>query len=84
MPHGLHGIDSPVSAALLFAVLFVAMLVVTHLAIVYLGHKGVYTLAGIMGISDVDPFILGVTQSRGREAPRKPPPSPSLQPATTS
>ncbi len=58
-----------VRAALLFAVLFVAMLVVTHLAIVYLGHKGVYALASIMGLSDVDPFILGITQSAGRDAP---------------
>jgi uncharacterized membrane protein (DUF4010 family) len=31
-------------AALLFAALFVAMVIVTHLAIVYLGHKGVYAL----------------------------------------
>jgi|SRR5579872_611962 len=55
-------------AALLFAVLFVAMMVVTHLAIIYLGQKGVYALAGIMGLSDVDPFILSITQSAGRDA----------------
>jgi uncharacterized membrane protein (DUF4010 family) len=55
-------------AALLFAVLFVAMMIVTHLAIIYLGQKGVYALAGIMGLSDVDPFILSITQSAGRDA----------------
>lgn len=48
-----------VRAALLFAALFVAMMVVTHLAIAYLGNTGEYVLAGIMGFSDVDPFILG-------------------------
>ncbi len=56
-------------AALLFAVLFVAMVVVTHLAVVYLGHKGVYALGGIMGLADVDPFILGIAQSAGRGVP---------------
>ncbi|MDE2306344.1 MAG: MgtC/SapB family protein [Gammaproteobacteria bacterium] len=49
--------------ALLFALLFVAMLVATHLAIRFLGDAGVYSLAGIMGVTDVDPFILGLTQS---------------------
>lgn len=56
-------------AALLFASLFVAMLIVTHLAIAYLGHKGVYALGGIMGLADVDPFILGIAQSAGRDVP---------------
>jgi uncharacterized membrane protein (DUF4010 family) len=56
-------------SALLFATLFVAMVIVTHLAIVYLGHKGVYALGGIMGLADVDPFILGVAQSAGRDVP---------------
>ncbi len=35
----------------------------------YLGHAGLYTLAGIMGVTDVDPFILGVSQSRGAALP---------------
>ena len=56
-------------AALLFATLFVAMVIGTHLAIVYLGHKGVYVLGGIMGLADVDPFILGIAQSAGRDVP---------------
>ena len=56
-------------AALLFAVLFIAMVIITHLAVTYLGAKGVYGLAAIMGLSDVDPFILGVTQSAGRDTP---------------
>lgn len=52
-----------ISAALLFALLFVGMLVATHLAVTYLGENGVYTLAAIMGVTDVDPFIMGLTQS---------------------
>jgi uncharacterized membrane protein (DUF4010 family) len=52
-----------ISAALLFALFFVAMLVATHLAIEYLGQTGVYTLAAIMGVTDVDPFIMGMTQA---------------------
>jgi uncharacterized membrane protein (DUF4010 family) len=50
-------------AAFVFALLFLAMLVATHLAVVYLGKPGVYTLAAIMGVTDVDPFILGIAQA---------------------
>ncbi len=52
-----------ISAALIFALLFVVMLVATHLAIEHLGETGVYTLATIMGVTDVDPFIMGITQA---------------------
>ena len=50
-------------AAFLFAILFLAMLVVTHLAVEHLGRAGVYGLAAIMGVTDVDPFIMGITQA---------------------
>ena len=50
-------------AAFLFALLFLAMLVATHAAVVFLGRPGVYTLAALMGVTDVDPFILGITQA---------------------
>jgi uncharacterized membrane protein (DUF4010 family) len=53
------------SAALGFALLFLAILVVTQLAIENLGSSGVYTLAAIMGVADVDPFIMGMTQAAG-------------------
>lgn len=52
-----------VKAALLFALLFVGMLVATHLTTEYLGEAGVYTLAAVMGVTDVDPFIMGLTQA---------------------
>ncbi len=51
------------SAAFLFAGLFVVLLIVTHLVVVYLGATGIYALAAIMGVTDVDPFIMGLTQA---------------------
>ncbi len=56
-------------SALIFGVLFVAVLYVTHLVLVYLGHAGLYALAAVMGMTDVDPFILGLTQSAGTLTP---------------
>ncbi len=56
-------------AAALFALLFLAMVVATQLAITYLGHVGLYALAGLMGVTDVDPFIMGLTQAGGSSTP---------------
>jgi len=57
--------------AFLFALLFLTMVVATQLAVTYLGRAGVNTLAAIMGITDVDPFIMGMTQSAGTLTPLK-------------
>ncbi len=51
--------------AFLFAALFLSMLIATQLAVTYLGRAGVDTLAAIMGVTDVDPFIMGLTQAAG-------------------
>ena len=56
-------------AAFLFALVFLVMLIATHLAAVYLGHAGVYTLSAMMGATDVDPFIMGMTQASGGVTP---------------
>ena len=56
-------------AALGFAALFLAMLVAVHLAVTYLGRGGLYALAGVMGVTDVDPFVMGMTQSGGGATP---------------
>jgi uncharacterized membrane protein (DUF4010 family) len=56
-------------AALSFAALFVATLAATHLVVTYLGKAGVYSLAALMGVTDVDPFIMGMTQAAGSQAP---------------
>jgi uncharacterized membrane protein (DUF4010 family) len=58
-------------AAFCFAVLFLAMLIATQLAVTYLGRAGVNTLAAIMGVTDVDPFIMGMTQAAGTLTPVK-------------
>jgi uncharacterized membrane protein (DUF4010 family) len=58
-------------AAFLFAALFLAMLIATQLAVTYLGTLGVNSLAAIMGVTDVDPFILGMTQAAGTLTPLK-------------
>lgn len=58
-------------AAFLFAGFFIAMLIATQLAVTYLGHAGVNILAAIMGVTDVDPFIMGMTQSAGTLTPIK-------------
>ncbi|MFN8178406.1 MAG: MgtC/SapB family protein [bacterium] len=50
-------------AAFVFALVFVVILVLTHLARENLGKAGIYSLAAIMGITDVDPFILGLAQA---------------------
>ena len=57
--------------AFLFAGLFLGMLVATQLAVTYLGSAGVNTLAVLMGVSDVDPFIMGLTQAAGTLTPLK-------------
>ena len=59
------------TTAFLFALLFLVMLVVTQLAVTYLGKAGVDVLAAIMGVSDVDPFIMGLTQAAGTLTPVK-------------
>jgi uncharacterized membrane protein (DUF4010 family) len=55
--------------AFFFAALFLAMLIATQLAVTYLGKAGVNTLAAIMGVTDVDPFIMGLTQAAGKLTP---------------
>jgi uncharacterized membrane protein (DUF4010 family) len=49
--------------ALLFAGLFVAVSMLTNLAQTHLGHAGVYALAGVVGVTDIDPFVLSLAQS---------------------
>ena len=56
-------------AALLFGMIFIGILIATHYTVTYLGQAGLYTLAAVMGVADVDPFIMGITQSTGSAAP---------------
>jgi uncharacterized membrane protein (DUF4010 family) len=56
-------------AAVVFAIVLTAVLVLTELVATHLGTGGTYAFAGIMGVSDVDPFILGLTQTAGKLTP---------------
>ena len=54
-----------IRAAFLFAAIFVAILVATNLVLTKFGRVGIFSLAAVMGCADVDPFIMGLTQSAG-------------------
>jgi uncharacterized membrane protein (DUF4010 family) len=49
-------------AAAIFALLFVAVSLITVLVKSQLGISGIYALAAIVGISDIDPFVLNLAQ----------------------
>lgn len=51
-----------IPTALLFAVIFVATSALTTLAQSHLGHAGVLGLGALVGIADVDPFLLSLAQ----------------------
>ena len=55
-------------SAFLFAGVFLAVTVVTRLAVERFGTLGMLALAALMGVSDVDPFIMSLTQTVGPAA----------------
>jgi uncharacterized membrane protein (DUF4010 family) len=55
--------------AFLFAIIFLTVLVATHLTIKFLGIGGIYYLAALVGGMDVDPFVMGLTQTAGGTVP---------------
>ncbi|WP_456433805.1 MgtC/SapB family protein [Thermosulfuriphilus sp.] len=52
------------TAALLFAILFVATVAVTRWTLSRFGEYGLHYLASIIGFVDIDPFILGIIQGK--------------------
>jgi uncharacterized membrane protein (DUF4010 family) len=48
--------------AALFAILFVAVSFVSNWAKAHFGTSGIYTLAAIVGVTDIDPFVLNLAQ----------------------
>lgn len=56
-------------SAFAFAGIFIALLVVTTLVLRHFGSLGMYALAVVMGAVDVDPFIMGLTQTAGSTTP---------------
>ncbi len=53
------------TSAFTFAALFLLILIVTRVVATRFGGAGVLVLAGLMGPTDVDPFILGLTPAAG-------------------
>ncbi len=58
------------SAAAIFAVLFVAVSLASVWVRDHYGHAGVYGLAAVVGVTDIDPFVLSLAQGGLHEAPR--------------
>jgi len=52
-------------AAFLFAFLFITILALSQLAAARLGKGGVYALGALTGLTDITPFIMGMTQALG-------------------
>ena len=48
--------------ALVFAAMFVIMSVITKMVITYYGDSGLFFLAGLTGVTDIDPFILSLIE----------------------
>jgi len=62
---GKSGNPLDIRSALSFAFIFTTVLVVTRLVSAHFGSRGIAAMAVIMGASDVDPFIMGLTQNAG-------------------
>jgi uncharacterized membrane protein (DUF4010 family) len=56
-------------SAFVFAIIFLAVLVISRIAMTHFGNTGMYGLASLVGLIDVDAFILGMTQSAGALTP---------------
>ncbi len=50
------------STAFVFALLFVAVSMLATFAQSHLGRSGIFALAGLVGITDIDPFVLSLAQ----------------------
>ena len=50
--------------AILFAVLFIAFTLVTHYALIYFGDSGLRILSIIVGVTDINPFIINLFQTQ--------------------
>jgi uncharacterized membrane protein (DUF4010 family) len=60
-----HGNPLELRSAFFFASIFLLIQVITRLVLSYMGDRGAYFLAGIVGFVDVDPFIMSMTQASG-------------------
>jgi uncharacterized membrane protein (DUF4010 family) len=51
--------------AFAFAAAFMATLVITRLVLDWVGKGGLYVLAALMGLSDIDPFVMSLVHAGG-------------------
>lgn len=58
-----------ITTALMFAVMFVLITLATEWVKTHFGHAGVYGLAGLVGVTDIDPFVLSLAQGGVRDLP---------------
>lgn len=54
-----------ITSAILFAIIFLIILVSTEMFVKFLNSSFIYLLALLLGFSDVDPFIMSLTQTVG-------------------
>ena len=57
-----HGNPLELGAAAIFALLFVVVSIVSTVAKSQFGVSGIYGLAAIVGVTDIDPFVLNLAQ----------------------
>jgi uncharacterized membrane protein (DUF4010 family) len=62
MPAAQSGNPLELGAAAIFAALFVAVSIVSAVAKAQFGVSGIYGLAAIVGVTDIDPFVLNLAQ----------------------
>lgn len=55
--------------AFVFGLVFILIMTASHFALNYFGQGGIYALGGIMGLIDVDPFVMGMTQGGSASVP---------------
>ena len=54
-----------IKPAMVFAILFVAISVITKIINAYIGSNGIITLSAVVGIANIDPFIFSIAHSTG-------------------
>ncbi len=62
MPAAQSGNPLELGAAAIFAALFVAVSIVSAVAKAQFGISGIYGLAAVVGVTDIDPFVLNLAQ----------------------
>ncbi len=50
--------------ALLFALLYIIFYTVTHFTLLYFGKSGLQLLSVVTGVTDIDPFLIGIFQGK--------------------